>query len=149
MKNAQQINDLGNPASTDGACISPVKPGNDLAKGAVFRAPYPFIRGKVTLMDEDGYSEVATWRPGVRADGMFADALGEIILTVVSVHKPGRFPTRVFFTRRWRSPAGREFGKSACRCVTAEKFRRLARGYAHEFAIEDSLALTGNRRRGQ
>lgn len=117
---------------------------NDLAEGLIFRAPYPFIRDKVTLMDEDGYSEVATWRPGVRAEmispedaGMFADAVGEIILTVVSVHKPGRFPTRVFFTRRWRSPAGREFGKGACRCVTVEKFRRLAKGYAHEFEVSD------------
>jgi hypothetical protein len=123
----------------------------DLAEGMTFRAPYPFVRDKVTLMDEDGYSEVATWKPGVRFEERFippddmdadclADGVGEIILTIVSLHKPGRFPMRVFFTRRWRSPAGREFGKGACRIATAEKFRRLARGYAHEFAVRDSAA---------
>lgn len=122
-----------------------MKQVNDLAEGMIFRAPYPFVRDKVTLMDADGYSEVATWKPGTRMEWIapddtecVADAVGEIILTVISVHKPGRFPTRVFFMRRWRSPAGREFGKGACRCVTSEKFRRLAKGYAHEFAIKDS-----------
>jgi hypothetical protein len=128
-----------------------MKQKTDLAEGIIFRAPYPFVRDKVTLMDGDGFSEAATWRPGVRFEDRFippdgcetdciADGEGEIILTIVSVHKPGHFPMRVFFTRRWRSPAGREFGKGACRCVTAEKFRRLAKGYAHKFTVEDSAA---------
>ncbi len=118
-----------------------------LAGGMIFRAPYPFLRDTVTLFNEDGCSEVATWKPGVRDEWIapddteaVADGVGEIILTIVSVHKPGRFPVRVFFTRRWRSPDGKEFGKNGCRCVISAKFRRLANGYAHEFVVRDSAA---------
>lgn len=117
---------------------------NELSAGMVFRARFPFIRDTVTIYDADGPAEIKTWRPGVRMEQVYippddcdteshADGEGEMILTVVSVHKPGHFPTRVFFTRRWRSPDGKEFGKSACRCWTAEKFRRLAKGYAHPY----------------
>lgn len=119
---------------------------NDLAEGLIFVARYPFVRETVTLWDQDGGNEVSSWAPGVRMEARYvapddcetdyiADGVGAIILTIISVHRPGRFPTRVFFTRRWRSPDGKEFGKGGCRCATAEKFRRLARGYAHEFEV--------------
>jgi hypothetical protein len=115
---------------------------NDLAAGMVFRAPYPFVRDEYEEVDADGIHKIKTWKPGTRFEWVgpedtecIADAMGEIILTVVSVHQPGRFPTRVFFTRRWRDPNGREFGKGACRCAISSKFRRLARGYAHEFVM--------------
>lgn len=113
----------------------------------MFRAPYPFVRAKYEGCDADGYFESETWKPGTefRAtdDGdtdCIANGTGEIILTVISVHKPGRYPTRVFFTRRWRDPGGREFGKSKCLCATLEKFRRLARGYQFEFVVEQNSA---------
>jgi hypothetical protein len=119
---------------------------DDLIAGAVFRSPYPFVRTTHTEFDGDGYSEVRTWKPGVEMEQVYippddcdtecvAEGVGEIILTVVSVHKPGRYPTRVFFTRRWRDPGGKEFGKNACRVATVEKFRRLSRGYYHEYVI--------------
>lgn len=115
---------------------------DDLEVGAVFRVPYPFIRDTFTERDETGFYEVKTWRPGARPeddepDGVefVADGMGEIILTVVSTHKPGRYPTRVFFTRKWINPDGKEFGKNGCRMTTAGKFRRLVRGYAHAFVM--------------
>jgi hypothetical protein len=114
----------------------------ELEEGNVFRAPYPFVRDEYDSPEEDGIVKVKTWKPGTRFEWVgpedtecVADAVGEIILTVVSIHKPGRFPTRVFFTRRWRDPKGREFGKTKLHICTAEKFRRLASGYAHEFQI--------------
>lgn len=121
----------------------------DVATGAAFRAEYPFVRTTYTEFDADGCAEVKSWKPGVRMEERFippddrdtdcvADGLGEILLTVISVHKPGRYPTRVFFTRRWRSPDGHEFGKQACRIATLEKFRRLARGYAHPYTVKDA-----------
>lgn len=113
-----------------------------VAEGHVFRAPYPFVRVTYHEADEDGVSEVPSWAPGTRFEGMgpecggsVADGMGEIFLTVVSVHKPGRYPTRVFFTRQWRRPDGNVFGRSALQIATLEKFRRLARGYAHEFVL--------------
>lgn len=119
---------------------------DDLIEGATFRAPYPFVRTTYTEFDQDGPAEVQSWKPGVVFEPLppygedvdcVAEGTGEIILTVVSVHKPGHFPTRVFFTRRWRRPDGIEFGKSKCHCVTVEKFRRLARGYRFPFVIRE------------
>lgn len=125
---------------------------NDLAAGDVFRVPYPFIRDTYTAFENDGEghygsSEQATWKPGTRIETVYiapddcdavymADGVGEIILTIISVHKPGRFPTRVFYTRQWRSPDGKEFGKRGCRCAVSEKFRRLARGYLYPFKVD-------------
>lgn len=112
--------------------------------GAFFEARYPFVRDTFTEWDgEDGYANVSTWKPGIKAvetgpedSDMFADAEGAIILTVVGTYKPGRFPTRVFFTRRWRDPDGREFGKGNCRMTTIANFYALARGYRHPYQIQ-------------
>lgn len=121
----------------------------EVVAGMVFRAPYPFIREMISSQDEDGYSERLSWRPGIRQEyvGSYspesepdteaqAEGTGEILLTIVSIHKPGRFPTRVFYTRKWKDPDGREWGKGACRCATSEKFMRLARGYRFPFVIK-------------
>lgn len=110
----------------------------------VIDVPYPFVREVVSLPnnDEEGpYSiEVETWRPGTRAecDGAgdmdnVADALGTMRLTVVSRHRPGRYPTRVFFTRRWIDPDGKEFGKKLLRIRSSASFKALTAGYWHPF----------------
>ena len=117
--------------------------------GQEFVGWYPFYLGTYTEHDEDGRLEFKTWVPGVR-DGFVPpdeaisvyDGIGKIILTVISVHKPGRFPHRVFFTRQWEDPAGRRFGKSACRVATLQKFRRLAKGYRHECRLATPQART-------
>lgn len=57
-------------------------------------------------------------------------------LDVVATFKPGRFPERVFYTRRWVDPDGREFGKTGRLLIaTAGQFRRLLKGYRHPFAV--------------
>ena len=86
---------------------------------------------------------VKSWRPGVEweqddeyaAHGV-AEALGEMLLTVVDIHKPGRFPTRVFYTRQWKDPNGKVFGKAGLRITTLDAFRRRLRGYMHEFWLD-------------
>lgn len=111
----------------------------------VIEVPYPFVRETVSLPDDDeegtGSVEVETWRPGTRQEhvGMgdvesYADGIGSMQLTVVSEHKPGRFPTRIFFTRRWVDPDGKQFGKPKLRMTTKAAFQRLAAGYRHHFA---------------
>lgn len=112
----------------------------DLAPGAIFNVPYPMIRAE--FEDFDGATK-KTWRPGVRYDGdeyleASADGLGKMVLTVVSVHKPGRFPTRVFYTRQWITPEGKPFGKGSLKIATTDKFRRIAARYQHYFEIADS-----------
>ena len=110
--------------------------------GAIYECPYPFVRKPYETgpYDENDAPVIElTWTPGVRfincgPDDTEAvhDGIGARIATVVSFHKPGRYPTRVFYTVQWRDPAGRAFGKPKLRMATVEKFCRQARGYAHE-----------------
>ena len=64
----------------------------------------------------------------------FADATGEMILTVVSTHKLGA-AERVFYTRQWRDPDGKVFGAdSKLRITSSAGFTMLTRGY-HDFEV--------------
>lgn len=125
--------------------------GKVFAAGDMFTVAYPFSRVVFDDMTADvsgvGYTRSVTWKPG--ADGgysynphssndyLLADGEGAMILTVVSVHQPGRYPTRVFFTRQWRDPDGRTFGKNKLHVVTAEKFRRISTRFGHDWKVED------------
>lgn len=109
--------------------------------GQVIEVPnYPFTRTVFNGEDESGPFQVEGWRPGVETefDGGFdvesvADSTGSMILTVISTHKPGRFPERIFYTRQWRDPDGKVFGATKLRIATVEKFRRIASRYQHPF----------------
>jgi hypothetical protein len=115
--------------------------------GFVAEVPYPFVRDTYTEHDMDGEgvfvsNDLPTWRPGVRneedAPGYvtsYADAMGRMVLTVIDVHRPGKYPTRVFFTRHWITPEGKRFGKNKLRITTVEAFNRYQRGYQHEFEM--------------
>lgn len=117
-----------------------------LAVGQVIEVPnYPFVREsfeKPIWDGEQGSVEIIEgWKPGckVEADDPFggssfcADETGTMILSVVSLHKPGRYQTRVFFTRQWRDPDGKVFGVQKLRVTTEQAFKRMARGYRHDF----------------
>ncbi len=110
--------------------------------GDVLQAPYHFVRSTYTAFDESGTSEVKTWKPGIKYEPVgydeseaFADGVGLIKLTVIGIYKPGRFPTRIFFTRKWVDPDGHEFGKDKLRVTTASAFRMLARGYRYQWQV--------------
>jgi hypothetical protein len=114
--------------------------------GDVFTIVYPFVRDTYTELTEDGPCETATWKPGINYVQVsedhaapVADAVGQAIFTVVGVFKPGRFPTRVFYTRKFFSPSGHEFGNPKLHIATLDKFRRLTRGYQHPFGIGKPL----------
>lgn len=115
--------------------------------GKTYSVSYPFFTEEVELPPDDPEATqmqmVKSWRPGVEweqddeyaAHGV-AEALGEMLLTVVDIHKPGRFPTRVFYTRQWKDPNGKVFGKAGLRITTLDAFRRRLRGYMHEFWLD-------------
>ena len=111
---------------------------------------YPFVRYVANLYDEDDGRPYQTegWRPGCVFEtdenassyfpvkDYFAHGTGSMVLDVVATFKPGRFPERVFYTRRWIDPDGREFGKTGkLRIATAGQFRRLLKGYRHPFEV--------------
>lgn len=118
-----------------------------LEAGAVFTVPYPYFREEVTLPPESPDQELntaITWRPGVRWVQVYddseaeAEGMGSMLLTVIDVHKPGRFPARVFFTRQWRDPDGKLFGKGGLRITTVPAFLRRVKGYMYEFKLKES-----------
>lgn len=134
----------GNPASDLLTAPDSGKSGPAIPiAGEIFEHPYPFVHSSYTEWDEDGSAEVPCWKPGVTMKETYedyvayADGMGEQILTVVATYKPGRFPTRVFFTRRWRNPSGGEFGKGALRIATVQAFRSLTSGYRHDFELDE------------
>ena len=110
---------------------------DEIKEGDVFRVRFPFVR-KLGFVghDDDGHCYEETWTPGVGNRLVYPDdaeayANGEgwQILTVVSTHKPGRFPMRVFYTQEWEDPDGRVFGKAKCRVLTVQAFRWRIAGF--------------------
>ena len=90
------------------------------------------------------------WRPGCTLETdenawsyfpekhYVADGVGSMVLDVVATFKPGRFPERVFYTRRGVDPDGREFGKpNKLRVTTIAHFRSLLKGYRHHFEVSE------------
>ncbi len=120
---------------------------SEFRAGQEFKHAYPFVRGTHVEMTEDGHNEIDTWNPGVRYEAVgpwgdetdiIADGEGFQVLTIVDVHKPGRYPERVFFTVSWVNPDGRVFGKKKLHIATTEKFRRLSRGFRDEYYVDNS-----------
>lgn len=120
----------------------------EITPGAFYEVAYPFVLDEFLTYDGGGEFTVKSWRPGVRFEAAWTgtpgadprtdtvvDAMGTQILTVISIHKPGRFPTRVFYTQAWRAPTGKAFGKARLRIATLGAFRAMLRGYRHEFDL--------------
>lgn len=116
---------------------------SEFSDGQVFELRYPMVLETVSLFDEEGPIQTESWRPGTRwahtspyGDAeSYADGEGKMLLTVVSMHKPGKYPERVFFTRKFVSPVGREFGSSKLRMATIQTFRRLTKGFRYEYEV--------------
>lgn len=115
---------------------------SEIQPGEVFVLSYPFIRG---FYFEDDKSPTPTWQPGVWPEmsrdweeELVADGVGEMHLRVVSTHKPGRYPERVFYIRQWRDPDGRVFGTTALKIASVHKFRRLTAGYAFPYRLQEA-----------
>lgn len=118
---------------------------NEIKEGDEFVVPYPFVRCKAFVYDYDGGAEIDSWKPGTigRMVGPedaeeVAHGVGAMTLIVVSLHKPGKYPMRVFFTRKWKNPDGEEFGKGALRMTTVPAFRRRVSGYMYPFTVSEA-----------
>jgi hypothetical protein len=110
--------------------------------GQVIEVSYPMQRIEAEPGDDWG----VTWKPGTWVEaGQYSerwlcDGVGAMILRVVSLHDPGRpWGPRVFYTRSWRAPDGRVFGKRRLRNTTVAAFRTLSRGYRFSFEVKGAL----------
>ena len=120
--------------------------------GRVHAVRYPFYRTTYQRFVGCGPTEsvelIESWRPGCDSDGQedqsegsddrywFSDGHGEMLLEVVAEFKPGRFPARVFFTRKWKDPDGKVFGLPKLRMTTRTNFLKLLKGYRREYTPE-------------
>lgn len=118
-----------------------------MTDGEIF-ADAQFVRTHPFTLDTSGAFK---WRPGAweseprhNDDPMPAcHGLGFVYFKVVSVHKPGRYPTRVFYTRRFVTPDDEALPESGCLCVTMEKFKRLRKDfYVPYVVVEPSKEVT-------
>ena len=110
--------------------------------GDVLTIIHPFCR--IMFGAEIGEENKLCWRPGIEMvecgpydHEAMAHGLGFQRLTVHGVFKPGRFPTRVFYTREFIDPDGKVFGNGKCRITSLGPFRVKARGYRNAFRIAD------------
>jgi hypothetical protein len=137
-----------------------LKPAILCAPGEVLTVEFPFViemrddyQPVEGTEDREGVPEyrqvqVPSWKPGIRFRyhgpedmNAVADGIGAMELTVVSVHKPGTFPTRVFYLRAFIDPAGRRFGKTKqLRVTSLGHFRRMATSYQRPFSIASEAA---------
>lgn len=120
-----------------------------IAPGQIFEFDYPFIEEYVVVhgydekTDSVTQNKVSSWRPGTIIEGdchgdsvAIAHGVGKQSIALVSIHRPGRFPTRVFYLRRWVTPDGKEFGKPKLLIKTASAFRTLVAGYRYPYEVE-------------
>ena len=123
------------------------RPQDGIQAGFIATIRYPFVRDTFIEYTEGGSADLPSWKPGIEVVsagqyGEVVDAIahgeGEMTLSVVGVFKPGRFPTRVFYTRKFKNPDGKEFGKGKLHIATLGKFRRLARGFHYAYEVVPS-----------
>lgn len=113
-----------------------------IASGEIIVVKYPFVRHIYSPPHPDDLDEMC-WRPGVRLENVgpescesVADGEGQQVFTVVSIHKPGKYPTRVFYTRKWIDPDGKTFGKGSLKMISANAFLRRISGYWNEYKVK-------------
>lgn len=118
----------------------------DIAIGEQYRVKYPFTLETFHIFDfvEGQPVPDERYRPGCSTeqheDGgegeRFASGEGEMIMEVIDIHKPGKYPARVFYTRRYIDPEGNEFGSGRLQVATKSTFRRRAHGYYHDYIVD-------------
>lgn len=110
--------------------------------GDEFRVKFPFYVDVYNGQDDSGPYQEEVWIPGCRSQMLppddcecVAQGEGEMVLTVVDTFKPGKYPERVFYTRKFIDPDGKEFGRGKLRMTTIPAFMRRCSGYYYEYRI--------------
>lgn len=119
-----------------------------MSENAIHTVKFPFVREEYSgPLDGEFVDDAKTWRPGTRVehgDYEFSDELwladgeGVMVLEELGSFKPGRFPMRTFYLRRFIAPDGREFGKGKVRVIATSAFRRMLKGYRHEYSLTEA-----------
>lgn len=111
--------------------------------GEVFERPHPFT--VVVENQGDPERETERWRPGawetkyIYPDDAcaLAHGVGRVQFTVVSVHTPPRYPTRVFYTRQFFMPDGSPYASSRLKNCIANKFAKDIKAFPFHYEVEE------------
>lgn len=120
----------------------------------IHNVAFPFIKVEYSgPKDGEFVDDTTTFRPGTRfeselEDGNYggadeewqADGMGLMVLEVVGRFKPGKYAERTFYVRSFIDPAGRAFGKKNLRVISSAAFKRMLKGYRHEFTLPETEA---------
>ena len=115
----------------------------NVAVGQTITVKFPFYVEQIVKHEISGesYPEEA-WVPGCKDEFVYPDdselvanGVGEMILDVVDIHKPGTYPERVFYTRRWVDPDGNEFSSGRLQITTIPTFKKRAAGYYYPYRV--------------
>ena len=105
---------------------------------------YPFVLDEVDAVwdavEEGGgkwsIPKVIQWKPGVKysedqySEYVEAEGEGFMVITEISRHKlPKPYLTRVFYTRKWIDPDGKEFGSNKLHITSIGNYTKIIKGY--------------------
>lgn len=116
----------------------------------VHQIKFPFIQQKYSgPLDGALVEDAQTWRPGTSREAdddgynpiYSADGEGLMVLEVLGCFKPGRFPERTFYLRRFIDPDGRQFGKEKVRVIASSAFKRMLKGYRHPYELDEPILV--------
>lgn len=140
-RNSMASQGLGQDQCADAGPLPALAVGAALIEGRAYSIAYPFL---ITTYQpppegdgEEGVSyppERETWRPGFEpyatqyTEGYYCHGWGREVRRIVSIHKPGNYPARVFYVRSWVDPDGNAFGKTSLKIKSASAFKRWALG---------------------
>ena len=115
----------------------------------IHQVKFPFVRETYSgPLNGEFVDDATVWRPGTRRvpgeyDGGYgyedetyeADGEGFMVLEVLGAYKPGKYPERTFYLRRFIDPDGKEFGKAKVRVIATTAFKHMAKGYRYTYAL--------------
>lgn len=114
-----------------------------MTTASTHKIKFPFVRDEYSgPMDGEFVDAVKTWKPGTRCEHgdyefsdeqWVADGEGFMVLEVLGVFKPGKYPERTFYLRHFIDPDGRQFGKANVRVIASSAFKRMLKGYRHQY----------------
>lgn len=79
-----------------------------------------------------------TWR---KTYSHIADEMGAMLITEQGRVKIEGFRERVAFTRQWRDPYGKVFGKRDLRFLSAASFTKMVNGYRYSYFLDGDEVL--------
>jgi hypothetical protein len=118
-----------------------VSPKIEIEAGMVFERDHPFTY--VTENSHDPELAWERWRPGawkqldISPEDVIAcaNAVGKVRFTVVSIHQPPGYQTRVFYKRQFFMPDGKAYASGSLRNCIISKFRRDIREFPFAYEV--------------